>query len=176
MIRKSELQQLGRLFKPHGIKGELQLELDERYAPDELGFLVLDIEGIYVPFFVADARPRGADWLVRFDDVVNETDAAALAMHDVFFPTARLPHDEGDDAEDGIYLCDMVGFELRDGDTPVGTIEAIDDSTANVLVYVRDASGRQVIVPYNDELLLDFDADARYLSLQLPEGLIELNK
>lgn len=175
MIRRSELQQLGRLFKPHGIKGELQLELDERYEPDELDFLVLDIEGIYVPFFVADARPRGADWLVRFDDVENETAAAALAMHDVFYPTARLPH-KGDDADDdGVYLADMVGYELRDGDTPVGTIEAIDDSTANVIVYVRDAAGRQVIVPFHDELLLDFDVDCRFLSLQLPEGLIDLN-
>lgn len=175
MIRRSELQQIGRLYKPHGIKGELQLELDGRYTPEELGFMVLDIEGIYVPFFVAASRPRGADWLVRFDGADNETAAASLAMHDVYYPAARLPHTVEDD-EEGVYLSDMVGYELRDGEIPLGTIESVDDSTANVLIYARDTSGRQVIVPYHDELLIEFDPEARYLSLQLPEGLIELNK
>ncbi len=175
MIRRSELQQVGRLYKTHGIRGELQLELDDRYTPRELGFLVLEMDGICVPFFVAEARRRGADWLVRFDGADTDAAAASLAMHDVYYPAARLPHtDSGGD--EGVYLADMAGYELRDGATAVGTIESVDDSTANVLIYAHDPAGRQLIVPYHDDLLLDYDTDARYLSLQLPRGLIELNK
>ena len=53
MIKQNEVYKIGRIGKPHGVNGELQMQFDDdvfdRVSADHL---VLDIEGILVPFFI----------------------------------------------------------------------------------------------------------------------------
>lgn len=178
MIRRDDLTAVGEVFKPHGIKGELSMSLEAGLEPESMRCMVLDIDGIFVPFFVASARRRGPEsWLVRFDGIDNETQAAALSRHEIFALTAELPDGiAGDDDAEGINLYDLEGFTLADADgSPVGTIDDIDDSTANILLYVTTPDGRTVFVPFADELVAGLDIDGRVISLDIPEGIIDLN-
>jgi len=177
MIRRSDITPIGDIHKPHGIRGELSVSLDEGIDPRELRCIVLDIDGIYVPFFIGAARTRGADsWLVKIDGIDDEKAAMALARHEVFAMADDVADDE-DDPEGGIHLYDLVGYTLDDArGHKIGTITDIDDSTANVLLTVlTDGDGRSIFVPFADELLTALDTHTRTVAIDIPDGLINLN-
>lgn len=70
----------------------------------------------------------------------------------------------------------FTGFSvfLKDVEGTVGTISHVDDSTANVLSTIDMASGEE-LVPAVEEFIVDVDYASRRLTLDLPEGLLDLN-
>ena len=59
MIRKEEVYKIGRLGKSHGVKGEVSLQFtDDVFDRVEAEYLILDIDGILVPFFMEEYRFR----------------------------------------------------------------------------------------------------------------------
>ena len=57
MIRRDELIQIGQFNKPHGIEGEITASVN--YDFDDLSAfscLIVEIDGIFVPFFVTNVR------------------------------------------------------------------------------------------------------------------------
>lgn len=175
MILRDDITPIGDIYKPHGIRGELSATFDEGLDPRDLRCIVLDIDGIYVPFFIGSARQRGADsWLIKVDGIDDERAAMRLARHEIFAMADEVSDD--DDDADGVHLYDLIGYDLTDADgTPVGRITGIDDSTANVLLTVETADGRSIFVPFADELLTALDTAAHTAALDLPDGLINLN-
>lgn len=174
MILSRDITSVGEFFKPHGIKGELSATLDEDLSPADLHCIILDIDGIFVPFFIKEFRRRGNGWLIKIDGIETDTDAAALARHEIFAITAELP-DSPESDEDGVNLYDLEGYTLVDGDTPVGVIDRIDDSTANILLHVTTSGGSTVFVPFALDLVVGLDTEERVIDMNLPEGILDLN-
>lgn len=175
MIGCSQLTDIGETVKPHGISGEIAATIDSGVDPAALRCIVLDIDGIFVPFFISSVRPRGAEaMLLTLDGISDENEAAKLCGLTVYALTEDLGHD-GAETDDGFYVADLVGFTLLDGDgSEAGRITGYDDSTANTLLTVEDSEGKTHFVPLADELIQDFDADAHTITLNLPEGLFSL--
>ena len=64
MIREGEVFKIGQFAKPHGIKGELSLVTNSDVLEDaEDPYIVCEMDGILVPFFVEDFRYTGYDKL-----------------------------------------------------------------------------------------------------------------
>lgn len=175
MILRKDITPIGDLHKPHGIRGELSATFDDGLDPRELRCIVLDIDGIYVPFFIGSARPRGAEsWLVKIDGVDDDNAAMRLARHEVFAMADEVA--EGGDDGEGVHLYDLIGFSLRTAEgAEVGRITDIDDSTANILMTVEADAGRQIYVPFAEELVTELDPETRILAMDLPDGLTDLN-
>lgn len=174
MITASQLTSIGQLHKPHGIKGEIAATLDDGIDPDALRCIVLDIDGIYVPFFIGSLRAKGSGLLLKLDGIDDENAAAELANHEIF----GLTDEVGDgDEPDGMYLSDLTGWNfVADGsDMPGAVIADIDDSTDNILIVVDTADGRRVLVPYVEDWITELDPDTRTLHMSVPDGIIDLN-
>ena len=59
MIRREDVFKIGRMGKPHGVKGELSMQCDDDvFDRVDADYLVLDIDGILVPFFIEEYRFR----------------------------------------------------------------------------------------------------------------------
>ena len=55
MIFKEDLVLIGKLLKPHGIQGEITLLFEkELYTEIETPYYLLELDGIYVPFFIEE--------------------------------------------------------------------------------------------------------------------------
>ncbi len=176
MIKKESLVSIGTFFKPHGIKGEVSASFDYEFDPSELRCIILEIEGIFVPFFIENARRRGSSsWLIKLDGVDSEKYAATFSNHDIYALADELPEGLSDEMEDGLYLYDLVGFKLQDHDNPIGIIEGIDDSTANILLQVRDNNGAIIYVPFAEDFITGINKNSETLLMSLPHGLIDLN-
>jgi 16S rRNA processing protein RimM len=131
-------------------------------------YLVLDIDGILVPFFMEEYRFRSDSvCLVKFCDVDTQQRASELTGCDVYFPRALA-----NDDDENLSLASLVGFTIvsaPDG-FPVGTIAAIDDQTSNILFELEDGT----LIPANDDLIIDIDTTKRQITMSLPEGLLAL--
>ena len=176
MITRQNLTRIGSIFKPHGIKGELSVTIDYDVLPEDLRCIVLDIDGIYVPFFIESYRKRGTEsYLVKIDGIEDEHAASVLANHDVFAISEELPCEDDEDGE-GVHLFDLEGYSLctDDGKT-IGVIDYIDDSTANILFHVKNTSGILTYIPFAEEFITALDTDNKIIEMNLPEGLIDLN-
>lgn len=170
MIRKEEVYKIGRLGKAHGVKGEVSFQFDDDiFDRVDADYLVLEIDGILVPFFMEEYRFRSDTVaLVKFCDVDSQERAAELTGCNVFFPRRLAEEEEGDT----LSLASLVGFDLVEAKTgrTVGTIAGIDDSTVNLLFELED--GR--LIPASDELIEDINTKERTIKMQIPEGLLEL--
>ena len=59
MIKPEEVYRIGRLGKVHGVKGEVSLQFDDDvFDRVDADYLVLEIDGILVPFFIEEYRFR----------------------------------------------------------------------------------------------------------------------
>ena len=71
MIKAEEVYKIGRLGKAHGVKGEVSFQFeDDIFDRVDADYLVLDIDGILVPFFMEEYRFRSDTvCLVKFKGV-----------------------------------------------------------------------------------------------------------
>ena len=169
MIRQEEVYRIGRLGKTHGVKGEISFQFDDDiFDSMDADYLVLDIDGILVPFFMEEYRFRSDSLaLVKFCDIDTQERASELTGCDVFFP--RSLAEKGDDQ---LSLASLVGFTIVSSDdgTTVGRITSIDDSTENILFELED--GR--LIPATDDLITDINTTDRKIIMEIPEGLLAL--
>ena len=88
MIDKSEVYCIGRLGKPHGVKGEISFQfVDDRFDRIDIDYLILSIDHLLVPFFIEEYRFKSNEVaLVKFCDIATQQRAAELAGCDVYLP------------------------------------------------------------------------------------------
>ncbi len=169
MIRKEDVFKIGRLGKSHGVKGDISFPFDDDvFDSVEADYLILDIDGILVPFFIEEYRFRNdTTAIIKFEGVDSQERARELTGCDVYFP-----RELADSAEDGLSWSAIVGFyilEVKSGKV-IGRIASIDDSTLNILFCLED--GR--LIPATDDLITAIDQQARTITMHIPEGLLEL--
>jgi 16S rRNA processing protein RimM len=169
MIKQEEVYKIGRLGKAHGVKGEVSFQFDDDiFDRVDADYLVLDIDGILVPFFMEEYRFRNDSvCLVKFCDIDTQQRAQELTGCDVYFPRALA-----EDSEEQPSLSMLVGFDIVDASSgnAVGRIASIDDSTVNILFELEDGS----LIPANDELIENIDGTSHTITMHLPEGILDL--
>lgn len=175
MIRQEEVYKIGKIGKPHGVKGELTLFFDDDvFDRVEADYLVLCVDGILVPFYMDEWRFKsGETALVKFADIDSKEAASELTGCEVFFPKHL-----SDRADDELTWDEIKGFTVVDhsrGDAEVGIVAGVDDSTLNVLMEVETPGGGIVLVPANENIIKEVRPEERRIIVELPEGLADLN-
>ena len=92
MIREEEVYQIGKLGKTHGVKGEISFLFDDDvFDRVDTDYLILKIDGIFVPFFIEEYRFKSdSNAIVKFEDIDTQERARELTGCEVFFPHCRL--------------------------------------------------------------------------------------
>lgn len=174
MIRNDEIAAIGVFIKPHGIKGEITCRIDRDIDLEMLRCVIIDIDGIFVPFFIDSFRPRSAESvLIKFLDIDDEYKAQELCGKEIYALLSDIPEQESEG--DGLYLSDLIGYTLIDGaGHEIGTVDDFDDSTENVLLIVKSGESK-IYVPVADEFITSIDEIDKKIVMQLPDGLVDLN-
>jgi len=173
MIKKEELFQIGYFAKPHGIKGELSLCTDYHDLLEDIDepYLICELDGIFVPFFVETYRYKGSSViLVKLENIVNELEAKRLSNKTVYCPLTMIKNNL---TEEDTWRF-FIGYSLEDEKLGMlGEIIDVDESTINTLFKI-DYKGKELFVPMAEELIISVDEEDRRLVATLPEGLIDL--
>lgn len=178
MIRNDEVFKIGYITKHRGLRGEVEMSFtDDCFDTGSADYLVLDMDGILVPFFWEEYSFKNNDIaILKFEDIDNEEQARRLVGHAVFYPKNHvdLPNDE-EAAMLSSYKA-LTGFHVSDQNgKSLGVVTHVDDSSSNILLTIENDEGEELMIPFHNDFLLHFDLRERTLQLHLPEGLLDLN-
>lgn len=160
---------LGKLGRPHGVRGEVRLA---PYNPgsDLPGHLEAVDLGDGALRRVLSARPGpSGSWLVTLEGVTDREAAAALTGREVSVPRGALPEAPGE-----TYLADLVGLTVEDrAGRPLGTVTGVEAAGLQDLLEVEGRSGTWLL-PAAAPLLVEIDRAHGRLVVDVPEGLVDL--
>jgi 16S rRNA processing protein RimM len=171
--------EIGRIVKPHGLKGELVVS-GVRLDPAE--FLALgDVEAIAADgarraLRIRATRPFMQSMLVTFEGV-DDVDAARLLHGQVLeVDPARLPP-----AGDGtVYLFQLLGLAVvTDQGEPLGQVADVLQTGATPILVVRGerregGRARERMLPMSPDVLLEVDREAAQITVRLLPGMEDL--
>lgn len=172
-IPKSDCKKIGFIRKTHGIRGELVLEYDPHFENSvaETNRFFLEIDGLLVPFFLAEEGVRfksAHSARITFDWVTTEKYANRLVNNPVYLYLHEIT-DKPDDSSFNRFLNFMIINEFSE---EIGVIESIDDYSGNIVLTIH-TKNREILVPYNNDFLMNLDEKNKIIQLRLPEGLTE---
>lgn len=172
-IGEAEAIAAGRIAKTFGLNGELVITLYDEFTYENKGEPVyVSIDNIWTPFFFRSFRPRGKNKaVVVFDDMDTEYRALELVGKE-FFLFAQPVREEVADEE--LYLEDLINYSVViRGTGEKGRIVGFIESEFNPL-FELELEGGEVLIPAADDFIVSIDERKRILTLDIPEGLLDL--
>jgi 16S rRNA processing protein RimM len=164
--------QLGMVLKPHGLKGELYISLDTDYPEDykEMESVFLLQNGKLVPFFIEFIQVKHKEALLKFEDVDDKNAALDLRGATLHLPLTELPELSGSQ----FYFHEISGFQIEDTENgQLGVVKEVFEAGHQDLIGM-EYKGKEVLIPINDEVILNVDRDKALIKVSLPDGLLEL--
>lgn len=172
MTGEQPLVVVGRVVKPHGIRGEVVVEVlsdvPDRFDPGRR----LQVGGR--PMTVTSSRPHQGRLLVRFEAVTDRTAAEGLRGR-------TIEAEPVDTAEHDVYFAhELVGTPVTDErGAPLGRVSALVELPASAgydLLEVRREDGSTWLLPAADEYVEVEEGDEGLARLRLvdpPAGLVD---
>jgi 16S rRNA processing protein RimM len=163
----------GLILKPHGLKGEVTISLEDS-APIDFSnletFFVLGKDNQLVPFFIESVSGHGAKAFVKFEDVNDPESANKISKRPVYLPkSARPKSGKGEFYDDEIIDCEV--WDNKHGF--LGKVTSTVQTGANKLIEVEH-NGKEVLIPINSPLILGINKAKKKISVDLPEGFLDI--
>lgn len=180
MIKPQQVYPIGRIGKPHGVKGEMNFMFDDDvFDTTDSDYIIIETEGILVPFFFEEYRFRNDNTaIIKLEGIDTQEQAREFTNCVVYFERSKAENAEN---ETSSLLSpqknrQIVGFTIVDAQTgkSIGTVKDIDDSTINVLLVIEGEDRQQMLIPANEDLIEEIDLQRQTITMRLPDGLLTL--
>ena len=162
-------EEIGYISKTHGLKGHVILRLNELVNIDEnIKSIFLDLNGSQVPYFIEECRPNNAGYIIKLETIeVVDMSKKLIGKKAFALSDFILEEDES--------LKEFIGYAIIDSKLGnIGNIADVDEKTDNAIIKVIHPSGVEIILPFNDDFIIEIDDDLKTIEFNAPEGLIEM--
>ncbi len=163
---------VGRVVKPHGIRGEASVEVltdfPDRFRPGRaLG--ACKPSGEVSPLRIASMRVHGKRLLLRFEGLATPEEVDALRGADL----CALPGDEPERPEGYVFRHEAAGLAAVSPEgRPLGTVRDLVDAAGRPLLVLETPRGLRE-VPFSRPIVVAVDLAARRIVLDPPAGLLD---
>jgi 16S rRNA processing protein RimM len=165
---------LGRVLRPHGIRGELRIEIlttyPERIVSGTTVYVGPDPEDVTTAtlYEVTRARPHQKYLILQVENIPDRSAAEHLRNQYIMIAQEdAVPLEEGE-----FYLYQAIGLAVyTDEGEHLGQISEIIETGANDVYIVHGPRG-EVLLPAIDECVLEIDMDAKKMTVHLMDGLL----
>ena len=163
---------IGSILKTKGLKGEMQLYVDfDNLADIDFKMLFIEIGGKLAPFFVESIKYQQKNSAYLYlEDVDTIEKASALVKKDIYLPNKLKPKKKKSD----FTLKDLKGFTAVDeNEGELGVISDIHEYPQQLIAAVT-YKNCEVLFPLNEETITGIDVVKEIVTVDLPEGLLEI--
>lgn len=164
---------VGRVARPHGVHGEIRVRPFTESADSWARFKKVYLrrpDGEASLFKVVSARPHKDFVLLKLNRVNAREQARDLVGGEVAVLKEWLPEPEDDE----YYWADLIGLNVvEENGRALGRVENILSTPADDLLAV-EFNGRELLVPFREEMIRDIDLEGRRILVSLPEGFLDL--
>lgn len=173
---KEKAFKIGRIIKTHGVAGQISVAAEMSIKDTDVwpDWIFIDIDSGLVPF---RSDPEGMIWrdykhiVIDLEDYDRQDDVQRFIGYDLWFPNEFKNIINVSQSQEspflGFILMDSYGNEL-------GKIEEYIDVPGNPL-FKLNISDEEVLIPAREEWIIEQDNTARRITMDLPDGLIELS-
>jgi len=157
---------VGSLSGGSDIKGYLQIKEEEEVKWKKGIFLMIENNGLFVPFEVVDFYFKNDIPYVKLH-LFPESDLQKWPHSNILVEKKYLKKSNKPNS--------MVGYQIYDslGGNYVGQVIAIQEFSLNKILVVRNKENKEFFIPYHEEIVTQKTGDKIFL--KLPEGLLDLN-
>ncbi len=171
-----EFVEIGKVKKPHGLNGEIKLDIEDRYWDDFASKEVLFIErnGQKMPFFVEYVRGSGAS-IAKFEEIDSKEDALLIANKIAYLRREDVSLSDDEIAENPDLLYGFLkGFCLFDENLgKIGLVEdVIEYPQQEMAIVIYNES--EVLIPLVKQWIVQIEKSEKKVYMMLPEGLMNL--
>ena len=161
---------IGKFRKPHGIRGEIRMTVLTDF-PD----LIIPGQTIYTgdryqQYTIKTIRGHGGDLLVSLAELPDRTAVEIFRNIMVYMKGEDTPElSEGE-----YYTHQLIGLEVvTDQDQKLGVIKEIIVTGANDVYLVDTGSGKDILLPVIDEVVLDINHEKGLVLVHIIPGLLD---
>ncbi len=160
---------VGKLTHTHGVRGEILMlvwtDFPERLVPG----VTLYVGPQREPLELISCRPHAKGLLVSFSGYQSRELAARLTNQLVHVTASdRPPLPPGE-----YYHHQLLGLTVfDDSGKELGSLEQILPTGANDVYLVRSASGKEILLPAIESVILEIDLEQRRIRVHLLPGLL----
>ncbi len=165
---------VGRVRKPHGLKGELAIfpltdDPDAVFTVGRRLHLVTLGGEVVGEVTLAAARGYHREWLLLLRDHASRDAVEGYRQHFLAVDRDVLPPLE----EGEVYQQELVGFAVRDeSGEPLGIVSAVYELPAGLTIEVQGPK-REFLLPFRGEYVTETDTTGRRLLVRVPDGLLD---
>ncbi len=171
---------IARIGKPHGLNGEVTVQLHTDEPERRLGVgTVIDTEattGTGVPraLTIRSTRVHNGVWLVGFEEIPDRTGAESLRGTRLVVDADELA-DDGPAEDDVFGEAELVGLRaVSPSGEVLGEVASLEVGAVQDRLGVRLPDGRLARVPFVEALVPEVDVEGGTVVLDLPAGLLDL--
>ncbi|MCR0980610.1 ribosome maturation factor RimM [Roseomonas populi] len=157
---------VGEFGRPHGVRGLVHLRSHTSEPAAIAGYGPLSEESGERRFVLKWL----AEGLVQVEGIADRDAAAKLTGTKLYVDREALPATE----EDEFYLSDLIGLRAEtEGGDVLGTVSAVEDFGAGSFLTLRDASGRETLLPFTKAVVPVVEVAAGRVVV-VPPGEVEV--
>lgn len=156
---------VGRIRRPHGVKGEVIFEPYPEYSITLTKGKVIRVGKDKKPYTIQSIRSMDRNFLISFEGL-GDCDLVSLLRNQVIY----LDSSELKVREDGgSYPHEVLGIKVVDEmGKHIGTLHEVLLTGANDVYVVNTPEGEEVLLPAIEEVVLKVDREAKVMTVRLP--------
>ncbi len=162
---------VGKVVNTHGIKGELKVMpmTSDLSRFDYLLFVTVNYEGKPKEFRVTGARFHKNTVLLKLQGIETMDEAEKLKGQDLLVQRKHARPLE----EDEYFICDIIGMEVYEEDSLLGTLSDVLETGSNDVYVIRHEGRKDLLLPALKSVVLNVDLENKRMEVKVPEGLID---
>ncbi|MDQ0270253.1 ribosome maturation factor RimM [Cytobacillus purgationiresistens] len=165
---------VGKVVNTHGVKGEARVVsrtdfADERYLPGNKLYLFMPDAKEPIELTVASHRTHKSFNLLTFEGLNNMNDIEKMKGGILKIPETQLSELE----EDEFYYHEIIGCLVKTvNGEEVGEIKEILSPGANDVWVITGKKGKDILIPYIEQVVKEVDIDEKTIIIEPMEGLL----
>lgn len=160
-----KLREVGYFSKTHGLKGWLVLKQSLDFDIENMNALFVKTASGNSPHFLADVKETAGNLTLLLESIDTIDKAKAFINQGVLVDEKFIIEDQAENFSG--YTIEFSGLAIS------GQIKGIIDMPGNSLFDVT-IKGKQVLLPYTDDFIVEVDDKRKYIEYNAPEGLLDV--
>ena len=168
---KNNFISIGKILNFHGVKGEAKFGYSKNREDflAKLKYVYIQDNEEYKQFEIANLKFTPKCAIIKFKNIDSLNDIIQYKGCVVFAEeTSVREHLE----EDEFLIDELVGLNIYDGNTRVGSVVGVSNNGASDLLSVKTNSKNVCLVPFVKAIVLSVDIKSKRIQINNIEGLL----
>lgn len=168
---KNNYVSVGKILNFHGVKGEAKLGYTKNREEflSKLQFVYLQKNDQYIEMEISNLRFTPKCAIIKFKEI-NSLNEIIEYKGSLIFVKEDVAREHLE--EDEFLIDELVGLNVYDGDTRVGSVVGVSNNGASDLLSVKTNSKNICLVPFVKAIVLSVDIKTKRIQINNIEGLL----